>query len=319
MSPKTRAAALAIVSNTVLIAIKVAAGIVTGSVGILSDAVHSLMDLVASVISLISVRKAEAPADADHRYGHEGLEDLSAGAQAILLLAGALFVAFEAIHRLVSGGAVRSATAGIIVVAVAAAINLAVSTSLGRTGRNTDSPALQATAADLRTDSIVSLGVLVALVVVKLTKDNWFDPAAGLIIGISICATGIRILRGATRRLSGETIQPDELAALQAIAHSFIGPEILSYHDLRARHYGSAHQVDLHLQFAHGTSLERAHQLSHQLQDAMTARLPATTVLIHLEPEDRIRPDRFEHPDDEPNPLPPSATGQTHAAPGRGG
>jgi divalent metal cation (Fe/Co/Zn/Cd) transporter len=74
---------------------------------------------------------------------------------------------------------------------------------------------------------------------------------------------------------------------------AFLGPRVVGYHDLRARHLGSSHQVDLHLQFVAGTSLEDAHDISHQLQDAICARLPGTTVLIHLEPEDRVRGDRF--------------------------
>src|ERR1700683_3113390 len=97
---KSRAAGLSIVSNTCLIVLKVVAGLITGSVGILSDAVHSLMDLIASAIALASVRKADEPADATHRYGHQKLEDLSAGAQALLLLLGAGFIALEAIRRL---------------------------------------------------------------------------------------------------------------------------------------------------------------------------------------------------------------------------
>jgi cation diffusion facilitator family transporter len=293
-SPKRRAARLAIASNSFLIAIKLAAGLLTGSVGIISDAVHSLMDLVASVISLLSVRKGEDPPDSTHRYGHEGLEDLSAGAQAILLLAGAAFVIFESIHRLIVGGNVDSAGLGMVVVGVAAAINVVVSTLLRRTGRESNSPALTATATDLRTDAIVSLGVLVTLIAIKLTGLSWLDPAVGLVIGLAISSTGVRILMAAGRRLAGETIAPDELERLHDVARSFIGPEVLGYHDLRARHIGSSHQVDLHVQFAEGTSLRRAHELSHKLQDAMTARLPGTTVLIHLEPQDRVRADRFD-------------------------
>ena len=297
-SPKRRAARLAIASNSFLIAIKLTAGILTGSVGILSDAVHSLMDLVASVLSLLSVRKAEEPADATHRFGHEGLEDLAAGAQAILLIVGAIFVVFESIHRLIDGGGVESTGFGIAVVGVAAAINFIVSASVLRTGRESGSPALTATATDLRTDAFVSLGVLVALVAIKITGIEWLDPAVGLLIGLAISSTGSRILLAAGRRLAGETIAPDELERLHEVARSFIGPEVLGYHDLRARHIGSSHQVDLHMQFARGTSLERAHELSHQLQNAMTARLPGTTVLIHLEPEDRVRADRFDAPED---------------------
>ncbi len=294
---KTRAAAVSIASNSCLIVLKVAAGLVTGSVGILSDAVHSLMDLIASLIAWASVRKADAPADASHRYGHEKLEDLAAGAQALLLLVGAVFIAVEAVRRLVNGGHVASVGVGIGVAAGAAAVNLVVSTYLQRAGRATRSTALHANAADLRTDAIVSLAVLVSLVLVKLTSADWVDSVVGLLVAGAISRTGVRILNDASRRLADEALPADELAALQQVVASFVGDEVVAFHDLRARHVGSNHQVDLHLQFASGTSLERAHYVSHQLQDAIVKRLPGTTVLVHLEPEDRVRPDRFEQSD----------------------
>jgi cation diffusion facilitator family transporter len=294
---KTRAAAVSIASNSCLIVLKVAAGLVTGSVGLLSDAVHSLMDLIASLIAWASVRKADEPADASHRYGHEKLEDLAAGAQALLLLFGASFIAVEAIRALIQGDHVGSIGIGIAVAAVAAVVNLVVSSYLERTGRATGSTALHANAADLRTDSIVSVAVAVSLILVKLTGVTWLDPVVGLLVAAAITRTGVRILVDASRRLVDETLPPDELAALQQVVQSFVGDEVVGYHDLRTRHVGSRHQVDLHLQFASGTSLERAHYVSHQLQDAIVASLPQTTVLVHLEPEDRVRPDRFEQPD----------------------
>ncbi len=294
---KTRAAAVSIASNSCLIVLKVAAGLLTGSVGLLSDAVHSLMDLIASLIAWASVRKADEPADASHRYGHEKLEDLAAGAQALLLLFGAAFIAGEAIRALVQGDHVGSLGIGIAVAGAAAVVNLVVSSYLERTGRATGSNALHANAADLRTDAGVSLAVLVSLVVVKLTGATWLDPLVGLLVAVAITRTGVRILVDASRRLVDEALPPDELAALESVVQSFVGDEVVGFHDLRARHVGSRHQVDLHLQFASGTSLERAHYVSHQLQDAVAVRLPGTTVLVHLEPEDRVRPDRFEQPD----------------------
>jgi cation diffusion facilitator family transporter len=297
-SSKTRAAIVGVCSNSCLIALKLAAGLITGSVGIVSDAIHSLMDLIASMIALASVRKSDLPADATHRYGHEKLEDLAAGAQALLLLLGAAFIAVEAIRRLIDGGTVQKIGIGMIVAGVAAVVNLVVSTYLRRAGRQTGSAALDANGADLRTDAVVSVGVLVSLILVHVTGREWIDPAVGLIVAAAISTTGVRILNDATRRLADEALPPDELAALQEVVDGFISPEVVGVHDLRARHVGSNHQVDLHMQFADGTSLRRAHHLSHQLQDAIAARLPGTTVLIHLEPEDRVRPDRFadEHP-----------------------
>jgi cation diffusion facilitator family transporter len=294
---KTRAAAVSIASNSCLIVLKVGAGLVTGSVAILSDAVHSLMDLTASLIAWASVRKADEPADSSHRYGHEKLEDLAAGAQALLLLGAAVFIAVEAIRRLINPGHVGTIGVGIGVAAAAAAVNLVVSTYLERAGRATGSTALDANAADLRTDAFVSLAVLVSLVVVKLTGAVWIDPAVGLLVSAAITRTGARILIEASRRLADEALPADELAALLQVVGSYVGQEVVGFHDLRARHVGSHHQVDLHLQFASGTSLERAHYVSHQLQDAIVERLPGTTVLVHLEPEDRVRPDRFEQPE----------------------
>lgn len=292
-SLKARAAIVSIASNSSLIVLKLAAGLVTGSVGLLSDAVHSLMDLIASVIALASVRKANIPADASHRYGHEKLEDLSAGAQALLLLVGAAFIAIEAVRRLINGGQIDSIGVGIAVAGGAAAVNLVVSTYEARAARATGSTALQANAVDLRTDAIVSIAVAISLVVVKLTGANWLDPIVGLVVAAAITRTGVRVLIDASRRLADEALPPDELAALHEVVDSFLGDEVVGVHDLRARHVGSHHQVDLHMQFADGTSLKRAHYVSHQLQDAIVDRIPGTTVLIHLEPEDRVRPDRF--------------------------
>ncbi len=293
---KTRAARVSIASNSCLIVLKVTAGLLTGSVGVLSDAVHSLMDLIASIIAWASVRKADLPADASHRYGHEKLEDLSAGAQALLLLFGAGFIAVEAIRRLINGGRVSSIGVGIAVAAAAAAINFVVSAYLARTGRTTGSSALHANAVDLRTDAVVSLGVLISLILIKLTGANWIDALVGLCVAAAISSTGVRILIDASRRLADEALPADELVALQQVVDSFLGDEVVGVHDLRARHLGSHHQVDLHMQFAEGTTLKRAHFLSHQLQHAIVARLPQTTVLVHLEPQDRVRPDRFEEP-----------------------
>lgn len=292
---KTRAAVLSIVSNSALIAIKLTAGLITGSVAILSDGVHSLMDLVASLFTFTSVRKAAQPADRTHRFGHGKFEDLAALGQAALLLVGAAYIVSEAIRHLAAGEALTSPYAGIVVSAVAALVNLVVSRRLSRTAHTVGSAALEANAIDLRSDVAVSLGVLVSLVVFAVTGVRWLDPAVALAVAIVIAATGIRILVGAGRRLTDEALPAAELAILERVTSSFIGGEIVDFHDIRARHVGNHHEVDLHLQFAHGTSLERAHALAHRVEDAIVAELPGTSVLVHMEPEDRIRPDRFEH------------------------
>jgi cation diffusion facilitator family transporter len=290
---KSRAASLSVASNCGLILAKLVAGLVTGSVAILSDAIQSTIDLIASVITLVSVRKAAAPADADHRYGHEKVEDLSAAVEAMLLLLGALVIAVQAVRRLVDGGTIGELGVGIAVVAAAAVVNITVATHLGRVAQQTGSMALEADGAHLRTDAVVSVGVLIALVLSGLTGAAWIDPVVGLLVAAVIAVTGIRILIGSGRRLVDESLPAEEMVIVRTVVESFVHDAVAGFHDLRARHSGASHQVDLHLQFRAGTSLEDAHAISHQLRDAVVEQLPNTTVLIHLEPEDRVRPDRF--------------------------
>src|SRR3954464_2034345 len=140
---KTRAAALSIASNAILIALKLAAGAITGSIAILTEAIHSLIDLVASVIAFVSVRKADEPADADHPYGHEKVENLAATIEGMLILVGAGIIVFEATRRLVDGAEVDRLGVGIAVMGFAVVANLVVSAVLSRQAKVHDSPALE--------------------------------------------------------------------------------------------------------------------------------------------------------------------------------
>jgi len=153
---KQRAAALSVISNSALILLKLVAGIVTGSVAILTEAVHSGVDLIASLVAFYSVRKAGEPADASHRYGHEKIENLSAAIEGILILLGSAVIVFEAIRRLLGNGELHAIGFGIAVVAISTVVNLIVSSIIARKGRETDSPALEGDAAHLRTDAWTS-------------------------------------------------------------------------------------------------------------------------------------------------------------------
>src|SRR3954467_4595712 len=160
---KQRAARFSIVSNSGLIVLKVVAGVLTGSVAIITEAVHSAIDLVASVIAYFSVRKAEEPADRSHPYGHEKVENLAAALEGLLIVLGAAIIIYEAIGNLSGGAQLEQLGIGIGVIGFSAAVNFAISGYLYRQAKLTDSPALEGDAAHLRTDAITSLGVLVAL------------------------------------------------------------------------------------------------------------------------------------------------------------
>jgi cation diffusion facilitator family transporter len=287
---KSRAAGLSIVSNSLLIVLKIVAGAITGSIAIITEAVHSSIDLVASVVAFYSVRKADQPADEDHPYGHQKVENLAAAVEGMLILVGAGIIVFESTRRLFEGSEVESLGIGIAVIAFSAVASFAVSGYLYRRARATDSPALEGDAAHLRTDAMTSLGVLVGLVLVEATGVEALDPATALLVAGAIVYAGVRILNRSSRVLVDEVLPPDELQAVYAAIEDYGAEEVVGFHKLRARRAGSRRYVDLHVQFRHGTTLSRAHDLSHQLQHAIRSRLRGADVLIHLEPEEAVVP-----------------------------
>jgi cation diffusion facilitator family transporter len=283
---KSRAAALSIASNSILIALKVAAGALTGSIAILTEAVHSSIDLLASVVAFYSVRKAEEPADESHPYGHEKVENVAAAIEGMLVLVGAGIIVYESVRRLAETVHVDRLGVGIGVIAFSMVANLVVSSVLYRRARATDSAALEGDAAHLRTDAFTSAGVLVALVLVEITGFDKLDPIVALLVAVAIVLAGVRILNRTTRVLMDEALPPEELDAVRKAIEDYGGDEVVGFHRLRARRAGARRYVDLHVQFREGTTLRRAHEVSHALQGEIRGRLRGADVLIHLEPEE---------------------------------
>jgi cation diffusion facilitator family transporter len=282
---KSRAAIISIASNALLIALKIAAGAITGSIAILTEAAHSAIDLVASVIALVSVRKADEPPDREHPYGHEKAENLAAAIEGMLILVGAAIIIYEATHRLVVGAEVQHLGVGLAVIGFSAVANLGVSAYLGRRARALRSAALEGDAAHLRTDALTSIGVFVGLGLVVITGSDVFDPIAALAVAVAIVVAGIRILTRSSRVLLDEAPPPEELDRVEAAIARARPAEMVGYHKLRARRAGARRYFDLHVQFREGTSLEDAHELAHRLREAIEAEIPDSDVLIHVEPE----------------------------------
>lgn len=282
---KSAAATLSVVSNLLLVGLKIAAAALTGSIAILTEAVHSSIDLMASVIALVSVRKADVPADRDHPYGHARIENLAAAIEGMLILLGAGIIVYEATRRLAAGAEVERLGVGMAVVGFSIVANLAVSTLLYRRARQHSSAALEGDAAHLRADALTSVGVLGGLALVELTGAAAFDSIAALAVAAAIVYSGLRILGRSSRVLVDEALPPEELDAIEAAIAAARPDEMVGYHKLRARHSGAAHHVDLHVQFRSGTTLERAHALAHELTGAIERALPDSDVLVHVEPE----------------------------------
>jgi cation diffusion facilitator family transporter len=290
-STKSGAALLSIASNSLLILLKVVAGVITGSIAILTEAIHSSIDLIASLIAFVSVRMADEPADEDHPYGHEKAENVAAGAEAMLILLGAAIVVIEAVRRLFTGSEIDQVGVGIAVIGFSVLVNLGVSGFLFRRAAVLDSPALAADAAHLRADALTSIAVLVGLLLVEITGVSEFDSIAALTVAVVIVATGIRLALRSGRVLMDEAPPASELDRIEKVIARVRPPAMAGYHKLRARRAGSRRHIDMHVQFKQGTSLEEAHRVAHELRAAIEAEISRSDVLIHVEPEESFRRD----------------------------
>jgi cation diffusion facilitator family transporter len=239
-SRKTSAALLSIASNTVLIALKVVAGVITGSVAIITEALHSSIDLIASIVAFISIRKSDQPPDPEHPFGHEKFENLAAAFEGVLILVGAVVIVYESTSRLVEGSAkVESIGIGIAIIGVTILANLVVSSFLFRRARETRSPALEGDAAHLRTDAATSIAVVVGWRWSRRPGAEWLDPAIALVVAAAIVVAGFRLVARSVAGPRRRDPARDELAAIRDTVQAFGPRGVAGYHKLRARHAGS--------------------------------------------------------------------------------
>lgn len=281
----TGAAGLSVLSNTLLILLKLVAGILSGSVSIVAEAIHSGIDLLAALIAFVSLRIAGRPADREHPFGHGKVENVSGTIEAVLIFVAAIFIIYEAINRIIAGAIVEYLGIGIAVMAISVVVNIIVSRHLLRIARDSDSIALEADARHLTADVYTSLGVLAGLVVVQVTGLNILDPIIAIGVSLFIIRAAYNLTRRAFPPLIDIRLPEDEEALIECTISEHMG-ELVSFHELRTRKAGSERYIELHMMMARDASIERAHSLCDHLEEDIRSKLPHAYVTIHVEPCD---------------------------------
>lgn len=284
--PRLRASSIAIATVVFMIAIKLGAGLSTGSISIISQAVDSITDLLATVLALYAVRKSMEPPDALHPYGHSKVENLVSVIVGLLIIFAAVAVAREAVDRLLGGGEVMMVELGIGVMAVAVLVNLVISSHLYKVARTERSLALEADAAHLRVDVVSNLGVLIALSLMYVTGLAFIDPIIGLVMVAYIVISGLRLIHKASSDLLDENVLPEE----ERIIREVLGEHSRRYryfHALRARRGGATNYLELHLAVEGDMKVDEAHALAEHLEEEIRKRLPHFQIIIHVEPAKR--------------------------------
>lgn len=265
------------------IALKFGAYWLTGSVGLFSDAIESLVNLVAAVVALWALTFAAKPADAEHTFGHSKAEYFSSALEGTLILVAAASIAVEAWGRLFDPQPIDQVGLGLVLALLATAINGGVAVILLRAGRRLRSITLRADAHHLFTDVWTSGGVVLGILLVKVTGWLVLDPIIALAVAANIVYAGFKLLRETGSELLDAALPADEQ---QAIAHylSEYKDQGIQFHALRTRVAGSRRFVSFHVLVPGEWTVQRGHDLCEEIELAISRALPGTNVTTHLEP-----------------------------------
>jgi cation diffusion facilitator family transporter len=277
-----RFAWLSVAAALVTIGLKTGAYLLTGSVGLLSDALESVVNLVAAVLTLILLSVSVRPPTEDHAYGYGKAEYFASGAEGALILIAAAGIGWAAIERMLSPRPIAQVGLGLAVSVVASGVNFGVARVLLKAGRRHRSVALEADAHHLMTDVWTSAGVLVGVGAVALTDWERLDPIVALLVALNIVWTGVKILRRAALGLLDRALTPEDMAALRALLDGHAGSEV-QFHALRTRQAGPRRFVSVHVLVPGAWTVARGHALVDALEEEIRAALPGATVETHLE------------------------------------
>jgi cation diffusion facilitator family transporter len=281
----TRFAWLSIGAALLTILLKAGAYLLTGSVGLLSDAMESGVNLAGALMALAMLTIAARPADEDHAYGHSKAEYFSSGVEGTLILVAAVSIAYAAIQRLIAPQPIEQVGLGLIISVAASAVNLAVALILLRAGRQHRSVTLEANARHLMTDVWTSAGVLLGVGLVAWTGWLRLDPLIALLVAANIVWSGVGIVRKSVAGLMDAAWPPEEQAQLEAILEPYLQDGV-HYHALRTRQSGARRFASVHLLAPGDWSIQRGHDLAEMIETDVQASMSNATLFVHIEPEE---------------------------------
>ncbi|MHB8085822.1 MAG: cation diffusion facilitator family transporter [Dehalococcoidia bacterium] len=289
---KTGVAALSVASNSTLVILKLISGFFSGSVAILSEAAHSSVDLIASFIALFAVRASAKRPDDEHNFGHGKIEDISALAEALLIVVAAGWIIYQSIQKLLHPQPLEVLTWGLAVMLFSSAANLVVSSLLFKVGKKTESPALIADGWHLRTDVYTSAGVFLGLALIWAGTSLWphinffwIDPLAAMLVALLILRTALKLSGDAVKDLIDTSPPVEEQEWLSDYLESWY-PTVRSIHRVRNRKSGANRFIDLHVVVDPAMSVIDSHEITEKMETAIKDKFTGADVTVHIEPCD---------------------------------
>jgi cation diffusion facilitator family transporter len=281
-SSLTRFAWLSIAAALLTIGLKVIAYLLTGSIGLLSDALESIVNLVGAIMALAMLNIAARPADEDHSYGHAKAEYFSSGVEGTLILFAAAAIALSAIQRLLTPKPLEQVGLGLTVSVAASLVNLGVALVLLRASKRHQSITLEANASHLLTDVWTSAGVLIGVAAVALTDWERLDPIVALLVACNIVWTGIRIVRDSILGLMDTALPVNERDAVYKALVPYEQNGI-HFHAILTRKAGAHRFISLHVLVPGVWTVQQGHDLLERIETDIRNTLANVNVITHLE------------------------------------
>ena len=277
-----------IVLGLVVLALKLLAWQMTGSIALLSDALESIVNVATAIAALVAIRIAALPADKNHPYGHHKAELFSAILEGVMIILAALLILREAYHGLQTAQPLLAPVGGLLVNGVASVLNGIWCWVLIRQGRRLRSPALVADGRHLLLDVFSSVGVTFGVLVAIQTGWAWLDPAMAALVALNILWGGGRVMRDSISGLLDEALSDDVLSQVRrVIALEAVGA--VEAHDLRTRTAGAATFIEFHLVVPGALSVSEAHDMCDRVEAALKILIEGCVVTIHVEPEEKAK------------------------------
>lgn len=280
---KVRVALLSIISNATLIIFKIVAGIISGSVSIISEAIHSSMDLLASIIAFFSVKASSKPADDDHPFGHGKIENISGVIEGVLILVASIMIIVQAIKKIYNPRPIENEWVAILVMFISGLVNFIVSTKLYKVGEEEDSMALKADALHLKTDIYTSLGVGIGILLIKITKIHILDSIVAILVAFLIIKEAVELTKNGFDELIDKRLSDEEENEIKDIIER-CKSEFIDYHKLKTRKSGNVKHIDFHITLDKNTTVKEAHDIIGDIKKEMNKSIKNSRVTIHIDP-----------------------------------
>ncbi|MFN8079004.1 MAG: cation diffusion facilitator family transporter [Kineosporiaceae bacterium] len=279
----TRFAWWSIAAAVLTIALKSGAYLITGSVGLLSDAAESGVNLVAAIVALTALRVAARPADDNHHFGHGKAEYFSAGVEGVMIFVAAALILLAAADRLMRPHELESLGLGLVISTIASVINGVVGVMLLRAGRAHRSAALEADGKHLLTDVWTSAGVIVGVLLVVVTGWQRLDPIVAILVGLNILFTGYKLVSQSVTSLLDAALPAEDMTAIESVLDRYRTADV-AFTGLRTRASGRNRFVSLTVLVPGDWTVVRGHLLADEVERALAEALPECDAQTHIEP-----------------------------------